>query len=256
MVSQARFTCDIEFDVFSFMRDNDMAYGFNKAVLDDLPTFHPLLEKTQSFIDTHRDLLDAESDYTWLLDKLGRWTGMSGSKTKPSNDLDDLTGDVSATIEAETPNTIVFDGEAARLSTVSPSSDRHIVNGAVTARLGNAYDKCSFYSSFEIGSLSFFRSPQHLAYFDHLDSTGGLYSGYFGEVPMHSLSASMFLPKQSVWILGDGAIDREDCTMRLNCPPFPRQTPHPESQMDSRFLADLLGSRYGSEDSLTDRHTH
>ena len=241
MRPQAEFTCDIGFDVFSFMRDNDMAYGFNKAVLDDAPTFRPLWEKTQHFIETHKDLLDSDADYTWLLDTLARWMKVPGSESINPSEFEDLDEDIS-TVDTDDSNIIIFDGEAAHIGSVSASCDPYAVPGAFTTRLGGVCDKCSIYPNFEIGSLSFFRSPEHLAYFDHLESTGGLYSYNFGEVPMHSLSASMFLPKRRMWLFRDEKICCEDYSM--TCPHTPRQTVDPESTAGPWFLADSIGSAW------------
>lgn len=63
----AQFTHDITFDVFRFMRDHEIAYGFNEALLDkdELRTHsRPVI----SFIDKHPDLLHADADLSWLLD--------------------------------------------------------------------------------------------------------------------------------------------------------------------------------------------
>lgn len=65
--TQAQFTHDITFDVFRFMRDHEIAYGFNEALLDkdELRTHsRPVI----SFIDKHPDLLHADADLSWLLD--------------------------------------------------------------------------------------------------------------------------------------------------------------------------------------------
>lgn len=64
---QAQFTHDITFDVFRFMRDHEIAYGFNEALLDkdEIRTHsRPVI----SFIDKHPDLLHADADLSWLLD--------------------------------------------------------------------------------------------------------------------------------------------------------------------------------------------
>lgn len=63
----AQFTHDITFDVFRFMRDHEIAYGFNEALLDkdEIRTHsRPVI----SFIDKHPDLLHADADLSWLLD--------------------------------------------------------------------------------------------------------------------------------------------------------------------------------------------
>lgn len=53
--------------------------------------------------------------------------------------------------------------------------------------------------TFEIGSLAFFRSPHHVAFFDHLDSADDFQFHRVDNAPLYSLSASMFLPRESVW---------------------------------------------------------
>ena len=64
---QAQFTHDITFDVFRFMRDHEIAYGFNEALLDkDEIRTHS--QPVRSFIDKHPDLLHADADLSWLLD--------------------------------------------------------------------------------------------------------------------------------------------------------------------------------------------
>ncbi|ORY58431.1 glycolipid 2-alpha-mannosyltransferase-domain-containing protein [Pseudomassariella vexata] len=62
-----KFTCDINYDVFRFMQDNDMVYGFNMVILDDARSFPSLWERTSKFRKYHRDMLHPESDMTWLL---------------------------------------------------------------------------------------------------------------------------------------------------------------------------------------------
>ncbi|KAL7914289.1 nucleotide-diphospho-sugar transferase [Trichoderma velutinum] len=63
----AQFTHDITFDVFRFMRDHEIAYGFNEALLDkDEIRIHS--QPVISFIDKHPDLLHADADLSWLLD--------------------------------------------------------------------------------------------------------------------------------------------------------------------------------------------
>lgn len=63
---QAQFTHDIAFDVFRFMRDHEIAYGFNEALLDkDEIRTHS--QPVRSFIDKHPDLLHADADLSWLL---------------------------------------------------------------------------------------------------------------------------------------------------------------------------------------------
>ncbi|KAI0405072.1 glycolipid 2-alpha-mannosyltransferase-domain-containing protein [Xylaria palmicola] len=142
------FSCDINYDVFRFMRDNNMAYGFNMAILDDARSFPSLWDRTRTFIKNNRDMIHDDADYDWLLQPF--------SEDDNADDLDNL-----------------------------------------------EYNNCQFYSNFEVGSLAFFRSEEHRAYFDHLDRTGGFYYERFGDAPIHTLSVSLFLPKSRIWYFRD-----------------------------------------------------
>ncbi|KAI0861234.1 glycolipid 2-alpha-mannosyltransferase-domain-containing protein [Xylaria cubensis] len=142
------FSCNINYDVFRFMRDNNMAYGFNMAILDDARSFPSLWDRTKTFIKKNKDMIHQDADYDWLLH-------------------DPLQGE----------DVLHFD---------------HL-----------EYNNCQFYSNFEVGSLAFFRSKEHTAYFEHIDKTGGFYYERFGDAPIHTLSVSLFLPKSRIWYFRD-----------------------------------------------------
>jgi len=63
---------------------------------------------------------------------------------------------------------------------------------------GDDYNLCHFWSNFEIGSFSFLRSKEYQAYFDHLDKANGFFMERWGDAPVHSLAAAMFLNKSQV----------------------------------------------------------
>ncbi|KAJ2701200.1 hypothetical protein FB645_004728 [Coemansia sp. IMI 203386] len=63
---------------------------------------------------------------------------------------------------------------------------------------GETYNGCHFWSNFEIGSLAFFRSPEYLAYFDHLDRAGGFFYERWGDAPVHAIAAALMLRKEEV----------------------------------------------------------
>ncbi|KAF7536817.1 hypothetical protein G7054_g4213 [Neopestalotiopsis clavispora] len=62
-----QYTCDISYDVFRFMQDNNMAYGFNMAILDDARSFPSLWERTQMFKKNNANLVHPKADMRWLL---------------------------------------------------------------------------------------------------------------------------------------------------------------------------------------------
>ncbi|KAI1821328.1 glycolipid 2-alpha-mannosyltransferase-domain-containing protein [Xylaria intraflava] len=139
------FSCNINYDVFRFMRDNNMAYGFNMAILDDARSFPSLWDRTKTFINKNQNMIHEDADYDWPLS---------------------------------------FDGDDTDFDHLE-------------------YNNCQFYSNFEVGSLAFFRSEEHMAYFDYLDRTGGFYYERFGDAPIHTLSVSLFLPKSRIWYFRD-----------------------------------------------------
>lgn len=62
------FFCNINYDIFRFMRDNHLKYGFNMNILDDARSFPSLWSKTRAFANAHPELLHPEADLNWLLD--------------------------------------------------------------------------------------------------------------------------------------------------------------------------------------------
>ncbi|KAI1268151.1 glycosyltransferase family 15 protein [Xylariaceae sp. FL1019] len=79
------FSCDINYDVFRFMSDNDLEYGFNMAILDDARSFPSLWDQTKSFLKANPDQIHDSADFEWLLQTA---RGLSGalSVELPSRD--------------------------------------------------------------------------------------------------------------------------------------------------------------------------
>ncbi|CZT07890.1 related to alpha-1,2-mannosyltransferase [Rhynchosporium agropyri] len=60
--------CNIDYDVFRFMRDNNLKYGFNMNILDDARSFPSLWSRTRAFAAAHSNLINPDADVAWLLD--------------------------------------------------------------------------------------------------------------------------------------------------------------------------------------------
>ena len=58
---------------------------------------------------------------------------------------------------------------------------------------GDAWNFCHFWSNFEIADLDFFRSKEYRDFFDYLDRDGGFYFERWGDAPVHSFAAGLFL---------------------------------------------------------------
>ena len=79
------------------------------------------------------------------------------------------------------------------------------------------YNGCQFFSNFEIGDLNFFRGNDSKGsgggrwsekranerYFEYLDRLGGFFYERFGDAPIHTLSVSLFAPRDKVWFFRD-----------------------------------------------------
>ncbi|KAI6131710.1 alpha-1,2-mannosyltransferase [Pisolithus croceorrhizus] len=63
---------------------------------------------------------------------------------------------------------------------------------------GKHYNLCHFWSNFEIADMDFWRSETYMMFFEFLDSTGGFYYERWGDAPVHSIAASLFLPKDAI----------------------------------------------------------
>ncbi|KAK8078769.1 hypothetical protein PG994_002576 [Apiospora phragmitis] len=62
-----QYTCNFKYDVFRFMRDNNMAFGFNLALLDDASSFPSLWDRTKGFKLSHPNMVHPEADMSWAL---------------------------------------------------------------------------------------------------------------------------------------------------------------------------------------------
>lgn len=63
---------------------------------------------------------------------------------------------------------------------------------------GDTYNKCHFWSNFEIGDLNFWRSQAYMDFFNFLDQKGGFYYERWGDAPVHSIGAALFANKSQI----------------------------------------------------------
>jgi len=68
--------------------------------------------------------------------------------------------------------------------------------GFVSDDGGKTYNKCHFWSNFEIGNLDWLRSPAYIDYFSSLDQDGGFFYERWGDAPVHSIAAALMLKKR------------------------------------------------------------
>ncbi|KAL1916646.1 uncharacterized protein VTP21DRAFT_5350 [Calcarisporiella thermophila] len=68
---------------------------------------------------------------------------------------------------------------------------------------GVTYNRCHFWSNFEIGDLRFWRSEAYMTYFEYLDKAGGFFYERWGDAPVHTIAAAMFLRSDEIHFFND-----------------------------------------------------
>ncbi|KAK4053756.1 hypothetical protein OIV83_001412 [Microbotryomycetes sp. JL201] len=76
---------------------------------------------------------------------------------------------------------------------------RFMVDDPNTDLQDSRYNLCHFWSNFEIADMRFWRSKAYSDFFEYLDSKGGFFYERWGDAPVHSIAASLFLPKDQIW---------------------------------------------------------
>lgn len=128
-----KFHCDINYDIFQFMKDNDKKYGFAISIHEYETTIKTLWNSTMEFAKLHPEHIAKDNMMEFLSD-------------------DD----------------------------------------------GLAYNNCHFWSNFEIASLDLWRGKAYSEYFEFLDKKGGFFYERWGDAPVHSIAAALFLKADQI----------------------------------------------------------
>lgn len=135
---ETKLHCDIDYDVFEWMRDNDKKYGFTISIHEYESTIKTLWSKTKEFLEIHPEYV------------------------AKNNMLDFISNDN-----------------------------------------GKKYNLCHFWSNFEVASLDLWRSQAYRDYFDYLDQAGGFFYERWGDAPVHSIAAALFIPRDQIHYFPD-----------------------------------------------------
>lgn len=130
--------CDIDYDIFKFMADNNKKYGFTISIHEYPKTIPTLWQTTKDFMAKHPEFIS-------------------------SNNMMDFISDDN----------------------------------------GVSYNNCHFWSNFEIASLDLWRGPAYSAYFEYLDKAGGFFYERWGDAPIHSIAAALFLDRDQIHHFND-----------------------------------------------------
>lgn len=133
-----KFFCDIDYDVFQFMQDEDKEYGFALALREYESTIPTLWETTKAFLEKYPKFIADDNALEFISDDNGE-----------------------------------------------------------------SYNLCHFWSNFEIGKLDFLRGKAYNSYFNYLDKAGGFFYERWGDAPVHTIAASLFLNKNKIHFFDD-----------------------------------------------------
>jgi len=133
-----KFFCDLDYDPFLIMQDQNKVYGFTVSLYEYEATIPTLWNTVKEFIRKNPDLVSADNAMAFLSD----------------------------------------DG-------------------------GETYNRCHFWSNFEIGDLDLWRSEAYMKFFEHLDREGGFYYERWGDAPVHSIGAALFARKDQIHFFND-----------------------------------------------------
>lgn len=133
-----KFFCDLSYDPFLVMQDQNKVYGFTISLFEYIETIPTLWESVKEFIQEHPEYIPEDNGMKFLSD----------------------------------------DG-------------------------GETYNRCHFWSNFEIGDLRFWRQEAYVKFFEHLDRAGGFYYERWGDAPVHSIGAALFAKKDQIHFFED-----------------------------------------------------
>ncbi|KAF8590601.1 glycosyltransferase family 15 protein [Ramaria rubella] len=133
-----RFYCDLDYDPFLIMKDQNKVYGFTVSLYEYEATIPTLWQTTKEFIKEHPEYISKDNAMAFL-----------------------------------------------------------------SADGGETYNRCHFWSNFEIGDLKFWRGEAYSKYFEYLDKAGGFYYERWGDAPVHSIGAALFARKDQLHFFED-----------------------------------------------------
>ncbi|CCH46659.1 Glycolipid 2-alpha-mannosyltransferase [Wickerhamomyces ciferrii] len=125
--------CDVNFDVFKFMRENNKDYAFTITIHEFVDTIKTLWQTTKDFIKENPEVI--------AKDNLEKFVSNDGMES---------------------------------------------------------YNLCHYWTNFEVANMDFWRGEAYSKYFEYLDKNGGFFYERWGDAPVHSIAASLFLPQDRV----------------------------------------------------------
>ncbi|KFY81114.1 hypothetical protein V499_00108 [Pseudogymnoascus sp. VKM F-103] len=172
---EIKYFCDITYDPFQKMIENNKTYGFTIAVKELKETVPNIFRYASAYMRTN----NIKSKGLW---EMFVEPDPEGPKKKRPEDTPGYKPPI--------PEPILRKGSS--LPDVDPE-----------AMEGEKYNMCHFWSNFEIASLSWFRSKEYEDFFQMMDRSGGFWMERWGDAPIHSLAAGALLSPSQVHYFRD-----------------------------------------------------
>ncbi|OAF55937.1 alpha-1,2-mannosyltransferase (Kre5) [Pseudogymnoascus destructans] len=172
---EIKYFCDITYDPFQKMIENNKTYGFTIAVKELKETVPNIFRYASAYMRTN----NIKSKRLW---EMFVEPDLEGPKKKRPEDT--------LGYKPPIPEPILRKGSS--LPDVDPE-----------AMEGEKYNMCHFWSNFEIASLSWFRSEEYEDFFQMMDRSGGFWMERWGDAPIHSLAAGALLSPSQVHYFRD-----------------------------------------------------
>ncbi|EED23230.1 alpha-1,2-mannosyltransferase (Kre5), putative [Talaromyces stipitatus ATCC 10500] len=166
---EIKYFCDITYDPFLKMAENNKTYGFTIAVKELRETVPNIFRYASAYKRTKG--LESKGLWEMFVEKPAEEeTKDEASKKEPiPEELEDVK---------------------------PPEIDREAMEG-------EKYNMCHFWSNFEIARLDFFRSKEYEDFFEMMDRSGGFWMERWGDAPIHSLAAGALLAPRDIHYFRD-----------------------------------------------------
>ncbi|KAI1828385.1 nucleotide-diphospho-sugar transferase [Xylaria intraflava] len=171
---EIKYFCDITYDPFLKMIENNKTYGFTIAVKELKETVPNIFR----YASAYKRLNNITSQ--------GLWEMFVEPKEQQSRPEDD------PNYKPPLPEEILRAEPGRGLPEIHPEEME-----------GESYNMCHFWSNFEIAKLSWFRSKEYEDFFQVMDRSGGFWMERWGDAPIHSLAAGVLLAPRDIHYFRD-----------------------------------------------------
>ncbi|KAI1811324.1 nucleotide-diphospho-sugar transferase [Poronia punctata] len=171
---EIKYFCDITYDPFLKMIENNKTYGFTIAVKELRETVPNIFR----YASAYKRLNNITSQ--------GLWEMFVEPKEKQSRPEDD------PNFKPPLPEEILRVEPGRGMPEIDPEEME-----------GESYNMCHFWSNFEIARLDWFRSKPYQDFFEMMDRSGGFWMERWGDAPIHSLAAGILLAPSDIHYFRD-----------------------------------------------------